>query len=85
MSLNGPTIHDSTIDLCIIFQCKIYTSIIMSCENNLVTCIMFYMPFLSCAHAQPSHAKRNGGATYGRRVTDKGDWSQTWVTGHRHW
>ena len=33
MSLYGPTFHVSPVDLCIIFQCNLYISCIMSCGN----------------------------------------------------
>ena len=37
MSLCGPTFHVTAVDLCIIFQCNLYISCIMSCGNNIVS------------------------------------------------
>ena len=36
MSLYGPTFHVTLVELCIIFQCNLYISCIMSCENKIV-------------------------------------------------
>ena len=35
MNLNGPTFHVTPVDLCIIFQCNLYISCIMSCGNKI--------------------------------------------------
>ena len=37
MSLYGPTFHATPVDLCIIFQCNLYISCIMSCGNKIVS------------------------------------------------
>ena len=37
MSLSGPTFHVTPVDLCIIFQCNLYVSCIMSCVNKIVS------------------------------------------------
>ena len=36
MSLYGPTFHVTPVDLCIIFQCNLCISCIMSCGNKIV-------------------------------------------------
>ena len=36
MSLYGPTFHVTPVDLCIIFQCMLYISCILSCGNKIV-------------------------------------------------
>ena len=41
MSLYGPTLHVTTVDLCIIFQCNLYISCILSCGNKIVFQIVF--------------------------------------------
>ena len=33
----GPTFHVTPVDLCIIFQCNLYISCIMSCGNKIVS------------------------------------------------
>ena len=37
MSLYGPTFHVTRVDLCIMFQCNLYISCIMSCGNKIVS------------------------------------------------
>ena len=37
MSLYGPTFRVTIVDLCIIFQCNLYISCIMSCGNKIVS------------------------------------------------
>ena len=37
MSLYGPTFHVTPVELCIIFQCNLYISRIMSCGNKIVS------------------------------------------------
>ena len=37
MSLYGPTFHVTPVDLCIIFQCNLCVSCIMSCGNKIVS------------------------------------------------
>ena len=37
MSLYGPPFHVTAVDLCIIFQCNLYISCIMSCGNKIVS------------------------------------------------
>ena len=37
MSLYGPTFLVTPVDLCIIFQCNLYISCIMSCGNKIVS------------------------------------------------
>ena len=37
MSLYGPTFHVTPVDLCIIFQCNLYISCIISCGNKIVS------------------------------------------------
>ena len=47
MGLYGPTFHATPIDLGIIFQCKIYISCVMSCENELLYYIVLILSALS--------------------------------------
>ena len=49
MSLYGPTFHVTPVDLCIIFQCNLYISCIMSCWNKIVSCC-FKLFFLLIYH-----------------------------------
>ena len=37
MSLYGPTFHVTPVDLCIILQCNLFISCIMSCGNKFVS------------------------------------------------
>ena len=37
MSLYGLTFHVTPVNLCITFQCNLYISCIMSCENKIVS------------------------------------------------
>ena len=41
MSLYGPTFHVTPVDVCIIFQCNLYISCIMSCGNKIVQIVCF--------------------------------------------
>ena len=44
MSLYGPTFHVTPVDLCIIFQCNLYISCIISCGNKIVSnCFLEYL------------------------------------------
>ena len=40
ISLYGPTFHVTPVDLCIIFQCNLYISCIVSCGNKIVSKIV---------------------------------------------
>ena len=47
MSLYGPTFHVTRVDLCIMFQCNLYISCIMSCGNKIVSnCFLCWAKFL---------------------------------------
>ena len=44
MSLYGPTFHVTPVDLCIILQCKLYISCVMSCGNKIVSnCFILFI------------------------------------------
>ena len=45
MSLYGPTFHVAPVDLCIIFQCNLYISCIMSCGNKIIVSKLFQIIF----------------------------------------
>ena len=46
MSLYGPTFYVTIVDLCIIFQCKLYISCIISCGNKIVSnCFNCFVSF----------------------------------------
>ena len=51
ISLYGPTFHVTPVDLCIIFQCNLYISCIMSCENK--NCFKLFQIVSNCFKSPP--------------------------------
>ena len=53
MSLFGPTFHVTPVDLCIIFQCNLYISCIMSFGNKIFSSCHAYILFDSLSSHSP--------------------------------
>ena len=76
MSLYGPTFHVTPVDLCIIFQCNLYKSCIMSCGNKIVSNYFI----VSMSWAWPGTSDLSVAAS----LYDILLWSETLVSDMRH-